>query len=57
MWPPQMFQLYNAFTLANIYASSPGAEWQVPVLAIFFLVLCAGNMFTTLRVLYCRFLK
>ena len=25
----QMFQLYNAYTLANIYVSLPDAEWQV----------------------------
>jgi len=45
----QLFQLYNAWTLANLYMEGH-QEWQLPVLACNFLMLGIGNIRATTKV-------
>lgn len=42
-----IFQIYNAYTLYQL-SHHPDATWQVPALAILFLILFIGNTVTTM---------
>eukprot|EP00039_Didymoeca_costata_P018999 m.335849 g.335849 ORF g.335849 m.335849 type:complete len:359 (+) comp17693_c0_seq1:123-1199(+) len=46
-----VFQLYIANVLRTIYYEVEDSEWQVPVLAVMFLILSVGNIVTTFNVI------
>lgn len=41
------WQLYNAYALYELCITVEGIEWQVPIAAVLFLILFAGNLLTT----------
>ncbi|XP_048874939.1 transmembrane protein 120B [Brienomyrus brachyistius] len=51
------WQLYNAVSLFELASHKDCKEWQVPMLALTFLVLFLGNFLTTLKVVHQKFQK